>query len=356
MDVSQLCGPERAEVYTVAWIAALPHERAAGEAMFDEEYEDPPADFKKSRGDPNAYSWGKIGKHYVVVAALPSGEYGLTSTATVAQGLHSSLPHVRIGLLVGIGAGVREIVDEADKTVGQRDIRLGDVVVSHPEGTVGGVVQCDLVKAKTVGGSEILERKGSLNSPPLALRTALTKLQATHIKRGTTIPTIMAEAFERYPNMRSDFCHPGLRGSEIDRRTDTYHSRAGTTISNEARISPKIHYGTVASSNTLEKSAHHRDAVLARLAKENIKPMCFEMEAAGLMNNFPCLVIRGTCDYGDEHKNDDWQNYAAITAAGLAKEFLQCVDVEEVEETQEIGKLILQSRESATLLGNTHVY
>ncbi|THZ13932.1 hypothetical protein D6C91_07594, partial [Aureobasidium pullulans] len=343
VDMSQLCGPERAEAYTVAWIAALPHERAAGEAMFDEEYEDPPADFKKSRGDPNAYSWGKIGKHYVVVAALPSGEYGLTSTATVAQGLHSSLPHVRIGLLVGIGAGVREVVDEEDKTVGQRDIRLGDVVVSHPEGTIGGVVQCDLVKAKTVGGSEVLERTGSLNSPPLALRTALTKLQATHIRRGTTIPTIIAEAFERYPNMRSDFCHPGLGGTEVDRRTDTYHSRAGTTISNEARISPKIHYGTVASSNTLKKSARHRDAVLARLAKENIKPMCFEMEAAGLMNNFPCLVIRGTCDYGDEHKNDDWQNYAAITAAGLAKEFLQCVDVEEVEETQEIGKLILQS-------------
>ncbi|THW45161.1 hypothetical protein D6D21_04556 [Aureobasidium pullulans] len=341
--MSQLCGPERAEAYTVAWIAALPHERAAGEAMFDEEYEDSPADFKKSRGDPNAYSWGKIGKHYVVVAALPSGEYGLTSTATVAQGLHSSLPHVRIGLLVGIGAGVREVVDEDDKTVGQRDIRLGDVVVSHPEGTIGGVVQCDLVKAKTVGGSEVLERKGSLNSPPLALRTALTKLQATHIKRGTTIPTIIEEAFERYPNMRSDFCHPGLGGTEIDRRTDTYHSRAGTPISNEARISPKIHYGTVASSNTLEKSARHRDAVLARLAKENIKPMCFEMEAAGLMNNFPCLVIRGTCDYGDEHKNDDWQNYAAITAAGFAKEFLRCVDVQEIQETQEIGNLILQS-------------
>ncbi|THY48879.1 hypothetical protein D6C97_07512 [Aureobasidium pullulans] len=341
--MSQLCGPERGEAYTVAWIAALPHERAAGEAMFDEEYEDPPADFKKSRGDPNAYSWGKIGKHYVVVAALPSGEYGLTSTATVAQGLHSSLPHVRIGLLVGIGAGVREVVDEEDKTVGQRDIRLGDVVVSHPEGTIGGVVQCDLVKAKTVGGSEVLERKGSLNSPPLALRTALTKLQATHIKRGTTIPTIIEEAFERYPNMRSDFCHPGLGGTEIDRRTDTYHSRAGTPISNEARISPKIHYGTVASSNTLEKSARHRDAVLARLAKENIKPMCFEMEAAGLMNNFPCLVIRGTCDYGDEHKNDDWQNYAAITAAGFAKEFLRCVDVQEIQETQEIGNLILQS-------------
>lgn len=84
--------------------------------------------------------------------------------------------------------------------------------------------------------------------------------------------------------------------------------------------------------------------------------MCFEMEAAGLMNNFPCLVIRGTCDYGDEHKNDDWQNYAAITAAGFTKEFLRCVDVQEIQETQGIGNLILQSCESATLLGGTHVY
>jgi nucleoside phosphorylase len=31
--------------------------------------------------------------------------------------------------------------------------------------------------------------------------------------------------------------------------------------------------------------------------------LCFEMEAAGLMNQFPCLVIRGICDYSDSHKN-----------------------------------------------------
>ena len=35
--------------------------------------------------------------------------------------------------------------------------------------------------------------------------------------------------------------------------------------------------------------------------------LCFEMEAAGLMDNFPCLVIRGICDYADETKADEWQ-------------------------------------------------
>jgi nucleoside phosphorylase len=30
--------------------------------------------------------------------------------------------------------------------------------------------------------------------------------------------------------------------------------------------------------------------------------LCFEMEAAGIMNVLPCLVIRGICDYADAHK------------------------------------------------------
>ena len=50
--------------------------------------------------------------------------------------------------------------------------------------------------------------------------------------------------------------------------------------------------------------------------------ICFEMEAAGLMDNFPCLVIRGICDYADSHKNKIWQQYAAAVAAAYAKALL----------------------------------
>lgn len=46
------------------------------------------------------------------------------------------------------------------------------------------------------------------------------------------------------------------------------------------------------------------------------------MEAAGLMDNFPCLVIRGICDYADSHKNGRWQEYAAGTAAAAAAEYI----------------------------------
>jgi nucleoside phosphorylase len=61
------------------------------------------------------------------------------------------------------------------------------------------------------------------------------------------------------------------------------------------------------------------------------KAMCFEMEAAGLMNDFPCLVIRGISDYSDSHKNDRWQPYAAATAAAYAKELLGVLSAQEIE-------------------------
>ena len=57
------------------------------------------------------------------------------------------------------------------------------------------------------------------------------------------------------------------------------------------------------------------------------------MEAAGLVDNFPCLVIRGICDYADSHKNKNWQRYAAATAAAYAKELLSIIPGNQVEST-----------------------
>jgi nucleoside phosphorylase len=56
-----------------------------------------------------------------------------------------------------------------------------------------------------------------------------------------------------------------------------------------------------------------------QLSKELGGVLCFEMEAAGLMNVFPCVVIRGICDYADAHKHKQWQEYAAAVAAAYAK-------------------------------------
>ncbi|KAJ5710583.1 hypothetical protein N7488_004739 [Penicillium malachiteum] len=62
--------------------------------------------------------------------------------------------------------------------------------------------------------------------------------------------------------------------------------------------------------------------------------MCFEMEATGLMNHFPCLVIRGLCDYSDSHKARRWQAYAAVAAAAYAKDLFRIIGVERIKSTE----------------------
>lgn len=66
--------------------------------------------------DKNYYSWGRIGKHNVIITLLPAGGYGTNAAAITANSLGSSLPHIRISLLVGIGGGVpRDTADDLGK-------------------------------------------------------------------------------------------------------------------------------------------------------------------------------------------------------------------------------------------------
>ncbi|KAF3914132.1 hypothetical protein AA313_de0207640 [Arthrobotrys entomopaga] len=101
----------------------------------------------------------------------------------------------------------------------------------------------------------------------------------------------------------------------------------------EDEDSPMIHYGQIASANRLMKNAGIRD----RLSND---VLCFEMEAAGLMNHFPCLVIRGICDYSDSHKNKEWQGYAAMAAAAYTKDILCQIAPNRVESEKKIADVL----------------
>lgn len=79
--------------------------------------------------------------------------------------------------------------------------------------------------------------------------------------------------------------------------------------------------------------------------------MCVEMEAAGLMDHFPCLVIRGICDYADSHKNYVWQKYAAATAATYTKMLLTFMRKVEVERTRTVQQTVSPSHQFPPALG-----
>jgi nucleoside phosphorylase len=104
------------------------------------------------------------------------------------------------------------------------------------------------------------------------------------------------------------------------------------------RDDPTIHYGLIASANQLMKNADIRDT----LAKE-AGVLCFEMEAAGLQDRFPCVIIRGICDYSDTHKNDQWHGYAALSAAAYAKDLLIRIPPNKVEAERKISDRINSS-------------
>ncbi|KAB8235002.1 uncharacterized protein BDW43DRAFT_299322 [Aspergillus alliaceus] len=323
--------------YAVGWIAALPHERAAAKAMLDKVHAPPRHKHSK---DHNSYTLGSIdgpnGEHNVVIASLPSGRYGTTTAATAAQQMLSSFPSIKFGLMVGIGGGIPS---------DDHDIRLGDVVVSQPTGAFGGVRQYDCGKVTARG----FEECGALNCPPEVLLNAMGELQSNHEMMGSTsIPAILEAVYQAYPAMADSRRGPAYiyQGVENDRLfcPDYIHMGGKKSceecdctkeIQRPERLDqePFIHYGTIASGNKVIKDAKVRDL----LAKNCL---CFEMEAAGLMNQFPCLVIRGICDYCDSHKNDRWQKYAAATAAAYAKELLQVTDASDIQNTPEARSVI----------------
>ncbi|USP81646.1 hypothetical protein yc1106_08920 [Curvularia clavata] len=152
--------------YPIGVICALAVEKAAFVAMLDEVHESLPT----PKGDDNSYTFGRIGDHNIVAACLPAGMTGNNSAATVAKDMLRSFP-IKIGLMVGIGGGAwsRKV-----------DIRLGDVVVSQPDGMHGGVVQWDFGKMESGG----FKRTGSLNKPPRPLLNAVQDIKTKHMTEG----------------------------------------------------------------------------------------------------------------------------------------------------------------------------
>ncbi|KAK6356949.1 hypothetical protein TWF718_001286 [Orbilia javanica] len=304
-------GKRRLDVreYTVGWVCALPVEHAAATSMLDEEHEDPPY----SDDDTNIYTLGRMLGHNVVIVCLPAGLIGSASATAAAIEMKAKFPGIQFGFLVGVGGGVPSAAD----------IRLGDVVISQPHLQHGGVVQYDFGK-HCPGG---FQRTGFLNTPPKYLLNAVSKLISNHIRGKNTVQNHLAAAtsmpvFSRQNAGEDILFKPTYKHVE---GAGCSSCKREETIERAARASQDYvtHYGTIASGSSLIRDAQTRD----RLSSELDGAVCFEMEATGLMNHFPCLVIRGICDYADSHKNKAWQPYAAATAASCAKELLSVIPI-----------------------------
>lgn len=316
--------------YQIGIICALDVEEAAMIAMLDEKH----PNLSKDPADPSQYTLGRIGQHNVVVTCLPAGSMGNGPAATVASNMQRSFP-IKFGLMVGIGGGVWSK---------KNDIRLGDIVVSQPTEIHGGVVQWDYGKTESGGR---FTRKGILNKPPAVLRHAVQALKIKARMEGLDIQGTLDIIAEKYPAMEEEYSFPGAENDNLF--VAAYDHPGGDDCEGcdpaliEQRSArkfsaPKVFYGNIASGNQVMKHGITRD----NIAKE-VQAICFEMEAAGLMDEFPCLVIRGICDYADSHKNKRWQPYSAATAAAFAKILLGFVSPQEVTDTPSMQLILFRS-------------
>jgi nucleoside phosphorylase len=340
--MSTLRPPRSRDEFTVAIICALEREAENVRSVFDICWEDQDEQYGKSRGDTNAYSTGVIGRHNVVLAHMPG--MGSTSASAVASGLKASFSGIQLALVVGICG----VVPTHPNT--KEEIFLGDVIIST------AVVQYDFGRKYPGGFERKKEIEDSLGRASPEIRSFISMLRIRHNRQRLTrnlALLLQSEDFQaevpaaRYPSdiqdrlyrasydhvhrlrTRCDQCHnhPGHcpkscheLGCEEEQRITRSRNRFPKVgkVDSLPETAPAVHFGRFGSANTVMKSGCERD----RVANAD-ELVAFEMEGAGVWDLHPTVVIKAACDYADSHRNKEWQNYAAATAAACLKVFLK---------------------------------
>jgi nucleoside phosphorylase len=188
---------------------------------------------------------------------------------------------------------------------------------------------------KTMAEGKFIKTR-SLDKPSRAVMSAISKLKSKHYREGSAISKCISNMLELRPMMKEKFKYQGIERDQLFKADYDHRGISGKACQSEGcdlrgrlvtrkpRIDndPVVHYGLIGSANNLIEHGATREKFRR---EEGI--LCFEMEAAGLMDIFECVVIRGICDYSDSHRNDCWLPYAAAAAAAYAKELLETIPV-----------------------------
>lgn len=335
--------PKHRDEFEIAIICALTLEAEAVDALFDKYWSEEIYRYGKAQGDPNSYTTGAIGHHNVVLAHMPG--MGKVSAGMVAASCRTSFPNIKLALVVGICGAAPSGTDK-------EDILLGDVIISE------GVVQYDFGRQFPDRFDPKTHFTDVLGRPNTEIRSFMSMLKIRRYR------DMLREKMSRHLARLDDTAqHPGAEADRLfesayrhrhqdpgscpvcavwkqdgdpvcdlaagasceqlncDEKKSVPRHRIHGGLPSAAQISalePEVHFGLIASGDTVMKSGKRRD----ELAK-NLKVIAFEMEGAGVWDNLPCVVVKGVCDYADSHKNKKFQKYAATTAATCMKALLE---------------------------------
>lgn len=276
-------------------ITALPKECAAMKNMLEnaKEY------FFEGNGAGHRFFVGEIksangGIHKVALGLCGMGN---NKASIRAMSMQSHFPNIESIIMVGIAGGIPTPNDV------EKHVRLGDIVVSK------GVVQYDFNKKTN-------EKIVCRSEPAIPSAKLLEALDAISVKE-----------YEDIYEWKTYIDRYAVGKFKKPLAEDVLHDDKGQIVkhpNDEMRDGyPKVFYGKIASANILLKSYVTRQKL-----KEKFGAYAVEMEASGIADatwdmGRGYIVIRGICDYCDEFKNDDWQEYAAIAAASYARNLIE---------------------------------
>ncbi|KAK6336193.1 hypothetical protein TWF696_001756 [Orbilia brochopaga] len=322
--------PPSRDSFEIAIICALPLEVRAVAALLDGHHGDGRSEFtgvlEGVPGDRNAYRAGRIGHHNVVLVHMP--KIGKAAAAGTAAGLGASFGNIKLALLVGICGGVPG---------GSTDIRLGDIVIGTQ------VVEYDYGSRSHLARADNSDGNPGRHDP--MIQQLIRRIQAgkNSLEEHTSdyLADFLAESGPAMTNglhdtlYRSDYWHLHQRSADCPTREcqnnryicdaalhasceEVKCSSNGMIRHSKRKQRPDIHFGAVASGDTLLRSAARRDDIARQTGV-----IAFDMEAAGLWDYLPCIMVKSVCDYADSHKNKRWQDYAAVVAASCSKAILE---------------------------------
>ncbi|KAK1774869.1 hypothetical protein QBC45DRAFT_360957 [Copromyces sp. CBS 386.78] len=346
-DDPEYAAPASKSGFEIAILCALPKEREAVLLLLDDLWDGKGSNrhrYARAKGDHNIYTHGRIGRFHVVIVLLIT--MGKVPAAGAAAAIRLGYPNISLALIVGICAGV-------PFPKKRQEIILGDVVISNIliHRDFGRQYSNDFKaknEAEDVYGRPNQDIRGLLksleghNCREVAEQAAeylrqLQKKNDTDPKRetgkykypGVNKDKLFGDAYEHKhhnPTLDCGCCTQGsiCEGSReiecdelgcddnwlVPRQRLTRHRAQGLFPL------PQIHIGRMGSGDSVIRSAQHRNA----LAVEGV--IGIEMEGAGAWDELPSIVIKGVCDYADSHKSKMWQDYAAATAASVAKAVL----------------------------------
>ena len=321
--------------FHIALICAKQIESEALQALFDHFWEEDGTQYTKAVKDPNFYILGVMGQLNVVLVHLPG--MNNTNSASAIASLNGSFPNIKLGLVVGICGGVPQ------SEIYGKDIFLGDIIISTQ------VIQYDFGWQYPDKFTRKNTLDESLGPPPKEIRGFLQHLCGILWRRKVKeriqvfVENVTAQAefkqatrpkpeadrlFEasyRHKHHSTDECQDCAKCNQPqDPVCQTAGKASCDTLKCDKLVprtppqNPELHFGQIASGNTVLKSAQDRDGIAG---KESI--IGFEMEGAGAWDNTPTVVIKAVCDYADSHKNDNYHHYASVVAAACTKAVLE---------------------------------